>query len=44
MMLQSHLKRISDSENSQSECIVEYAHKIIDEQLILRVDESLIKI
>jgi len=37
MMLQSDLKETSDSENLQSKCIKEYAHEIIDKQLILRV-------
>jgi len=42
-MLQSDLKRFSDSENLQNECIKKYAHKITDEQLILRVNESLMR-
>jgi len=36
-MLQSDLKETSDSENSQSKCIKEYAHKIIGEWSTLRV-------
>jgi len=33
-MLQSSLEETSDSENSQDECIAEYAHEITDEQSI----------
>ncbi len=43
MMLQLNLKEFSDSENLQSECISEYVHKIIDEQSILKVNESLMR-
>jgi len=42
-LLQPDLERSSDSENSQSECISEYAHEIVGEQLTLKNDESLMK-
>ena len=42
-MLQSDLERSSDSENLQNKCISEYAYKITDEQSILRVNESLMR-
>jgi len=42
-MLQSDLKRSSDSENSQNKYISEYAHKIVGEQSILRINESLVR-
>jgi len=37
MMLQSDLKETSSSENSQSKCTEEYAHKIVGEWSILKV-------
>jgi len=42
-LLQSDLEEPSDSENLQSECISEYVYEITDEQLILRINESLIR-
>jgi len=43
MMLQSSLKRTSDSENLQSKCTVRYAYEIVGEQLISKIDESLVR-
>jgi len=43
-MLQLSLKKTSDSENSQSKCIIKYIYEIIDEWLTLRVNESLVRV